>query len=220
MRFNVIYSLCILLLIEQACSTLGPGDRKKKSGEKTKTPEVKKNVKKAAASKEAAVVEETLQTTSDDSIPIFDLGLVRVNTSIKKIVNYHEKARALTTDKLFKNKILSYVTPWNNKGYDMAKKYANKFDMISPVWLQVKRIGRNSYQLAGVHDIDKGWMKDVRESSEKNNDFLPRIIFEKLSAEDLHAMFNSEEEKESLSKYFLVNLYSNFKSIIVAFQIR
>lgn len=218
MRFYVIYSLCILLLMDQACSTLGPGDRKKKSGAKTTTPEVKKNAKKAVP-KEQAVVEEALPATSDDAIPIFDLGLVRVNTSIKKIVNYHEKARALATDKLFKNKILSYVTPWNNKGYDMAKKYSNKFDMISPVWLQVKRIGRNSYQLAGVHDIDKGWMKDVRESSEKNNDFLPRIIFEKLSAEDLHAMFNSEEEKESLSKYCLVNLH-NSKLIIAVFHIR
>lgn len=199
MRFRVIYSLCIILLIDQACSTLGPGDRKKKSASKTTTPEVKKSVNKKTVPKEATV-EDVLPEVSDDDIPIFDLGLVRVNTSIKKIVNYHDKARALATDKLFRGKILSYVTPWNSKGYDMAKKYANKFDLISPVWLQVKRVGRNNYQLAGTHDIDKGWMKDVREASESTNDFLPRIIFEKLSAQDLHAMFNSEEEKESLSK--------------------
>lgn len=49
----------------------------------------------------------------------------------------------------------------------MAKIWAGKFDIISPVWLQVLRRG-NSYEIGGTHDIDLGWIKDVRTSGPGN----------------------------------------------------
>jgi len=43
----------------------------------------------------------------------------------------------------------------------VAKIFAKKFDIISPVWLQiVKQSG--AYAVAGTHDIDAGWLTDVR----------------------------------------------------------
>jgi chitinase domain-containing protein 1 len=39
--------------------------------------------------------------------------------------------------KHFQGETLGYVTPWNSKGYDMAKLFSRKFTYISPVWLQV-----------------------------------------------------------------------------------
>ena len=43
-------------------------------------------------------------------------------------------------DRKFANNVLGYVTPWNNKGYDHAKNLGAKFDLISPVWYQLKRL--------------------------------------------------------------------------------
>lgn len=51
---------------------------------------------------------------------------------------------------------------WNNHGYDVAKTFGSKFTHISPVWLQVRRKGKNRYEVTGTHDVDKAWMKDVR----------------------------------------------------------
>ena len=56
---------------------------------------------------------------------------------------------------------LGYVTPWNSHGYDVAKQF-KKFNMISPVWLQIKRKPRGKYVVEGCHDIDQGWVNDVR----------------------------------------------------------
>ena len=56
---------------------------------------------------------------------------------------------------------LGYVTPWNSHGYDVAKKF-KKFNVISPVWLQIKRKPRGKYIVEGCHDIDQGWVNDVR----------------------------------------------------------
>ena len=50
----------------------------------------------------------------------------------------------------------------NGKGYDVAKAWA-KFTHISPVWLQLRAPG-GAFALAGRHDIDKGWMADVRKA--------------------------------------------------------
>jgi len=43
----------------------------------------------------------------------------------------------------------------------VAKIFAKKFDIISPVWLQIVKQG-DRYAVAGTHDIDAGWVSDVR----------------------------------------------------------
>lgn len=45
---------------------------------------------------------------------------------------------------------------WNSHGYDIAKIFGNKFTTISPVWLQVKRRGKEKFQFMGLHDADQG----------------------------------------------------------------
>lgn len=50
---------------------------------------------------------------------------------------------------------------WNSHGYDVAKIFAKKFDIISPVWLQIVKHG-DDYAIAGDHDIDAGWLNDLR----------------------------------------------------------
>lgn len=45
---------------------------------------------------------------------------------------------------------------WNSHGYDVAKTFGAKFTYISPVWLQVRRMGPNRFEMHGTHDIDKG----------------------------------------------------------------
>lgn len=53
---------------------------------------------------------------------------------------------------------------WNSHGYDVAKTFAPKLDIISPVWFQVVKQGSN-YVVQGKHDIDSRWVKTVREKS-------------------------------------------------------
>ncbi|KAI3936770.1 hypothetical protein MKX01_031589, partial [Papaver californicum] len=33
---------------------------------------------------------------------------------------------------------LGYITPWNGKGYDLAKRFNSKFTHLSPVWYDLK----------------------------------------------------------------------------------
>lgn len=56
----------------------------------------------------------------------------------------------------------SFSLQWNNHGYDVAKTFGTKFDIISPVWLQVQHKRNNKYEISGTHDVDARWIQDVR----------------------------------------------------------
>ncbi|KAG8125675.1 putative Chitinase domain-containing protein, partial [Naja naja] len=78
---------------------------------------------------------------------------------------------------------------WNSHGYDIAKTFGNKFTTISPVWLQVKRRGKEKFQVTGLHDVDQGWMKEVKRNA-KNIKIAPRILFEDWSYHDFETSEN------------------------------
>lgn len=54
--------------------------------------------------------------------------------------------------------------------------FAATFTYIVPVWLQIRRKGSKAI-LDGLHDIDLGWVKNVRKASNSVK-ILPRVMFE------------------------------------------
>ena len=51
--------------------------------------------------------------------------------------------------------VCRYVTPWNGHGYTVADTVPYKFDSISPVWLQVKKVvGKKRSELTGGFSSD------------------------------------------------------------------
>ncbi|XP_075019073.1 chitinase domain-containing protein 1 isoform X3 [Calonectris borealis] len=169
----------------------------------------KTDAKKGATKK---LEEKTLH--SDKNVQ--DRGLVVVDPKAKDIILEH---RSYCSQKMkerhFLGDVLGYITPWNSHGYDIAKIFGNKFTLISPVWLQVKRRGKERFQFTGLHDADKGWMKDVRKTS-KNIKIVPRILFDGWTYQDFESVFVSEDEIEELSKNMvLLAKNENFDGFVV-----
>lgn len=72
---------------------------------------------------------------------------------------------------------LAYVTPWNSHGYDLAKWFASTFTHISPVWYQLvlnDDHDRTRPSLAGGHDVDAGWLRELR-TAYRPPKIVPRI---------------------------------------------
>ncbi|KAF0923541.1 hypothetical protein E2562_006423, partial [Oryza meyeriana var. granulata] len=74
----------------------------------------------------------------------------------------------------FRNPVLAYVTPWNSKGYDMAKLFSAKFTHISPVWYDLKSDG-NKLVLEGQHNFDARWVSELQSNGSL---VLPRVVLE------------------------------------------
>ena len=101
-------------------------------------------------------------------------------TNIKNIKNY-----PLTT--------LGYITPWNKEGYDYVEKYANKFDIVSPTWFNLKPEevdGELQIILDGSNNIDSSYIKRLKNNNPNililprlyasfNDDFIYKIWFTK-----------------------------------------
>jgi len=72
------------------------------------------------------------------------------------------------------------VTPWNGHGYDVAKWTTKKYTHVAPVWFQLVPAtvnGELSCEFKGQHDIDRGWLEELRKNNSEVK-IVPRFIFE------------------------------------------
>ncbi|KAF6332766.1 chitinase domain containing 1 [Rhinolophus ferrumequinum] len=141
-----------------------------------------------------------LEKTQLADKPVQDRGLVVTNPRAEDVVLEHRSYCATKArERHIAGDVLGYVTPWNSHGYDIAKVFGGKFTHISPVWLQIKRRGRELFEVTGLHDVDQGWMRTVRKQA-KGLRIVPRLLFEGWSHEDFRSVWDSEDEIEELSK--------------------
>ena len=173
---------CFLLLIYviNVNSTLSHGDSKK---EKTK--------------KEIKTKKGPVQNN------VFDKNLVVEEPLSENIISEYQTYYSNTHLKQFDGSVLGYVTPWNNHGYEIAKLFGKKFDLVSPVWLQIKRQAAKSYVLTGTHDVDVEWMEEIRKNSDDSVNILPRVLFDNWSVKDLNSLMSSDIECKQLSRILL-----------------
>ncbi|XP_055386382.1 chitinase domain-containing protein 1 [Condylostylus longicornis] len=156
-----------------------------------------------APSKKKAKEKELKIKKGPQDLNVYERNLVEEEPAAKEILVENAAYYKDTGKKNFNGTILGYITPWNNHGYDVAKIWGKKFDIISPVWLQVLRKGENSYILAGVHDVDINWMKDVRKAGKSDYHSLkiyPRVIFDKFGDKDYNRLLSFPSERQAVNK--------------------
>ncbi|XP_066588096.1 chitinase domain-containing protein 1 [Prorops nasuta] len=107
---------------------------------------------------------------------------------LKESGQYYEDTKL----KRFPGKVLGYITPWNNYGFEIAKTFHSKMSLLSPVWLSFTL--KNSTLHFSNHDVQKKWLKEIRalDTSKQNVKILPRVLFENWSANDALHYADSE----------------------------
>ncbi|WOG86814.1 hypothetical protein DCAR_0206032 [Daucus carota subsp. sativus] len=109
---------------------------------------------------------------------VYDRNLVKAEVKYQEIIAEHSRVSA-NLSRTFQHSVLAYVTPWNSKGYEMAKEFNSKFTHISPVWYDLKSQGANLV-LEGRHNADKGWISELRKKGGAK--ILPRVVLEAVPA--------------------------------------
>ncbi|XP_055810870.1 uncharacterized protein LOC129880719 isoform X2 [Solanum dulcamara] len=106
---------------------------------------------------------------------VYQRGLVKIDSTYSEILNENSKVSENISRRHFRNPVLAYITPWNSKGYDLAKKFSSKITHLSPVWYELKNEG-TKLVLHGRHNADRGWISDTRMKG--NALILPRVVLE------------------------------------------
>src|SRR5262249_33261915 len=149
---------------------------------------------------------------------VLQRNLIQENIDRQTILENHQSYCSTCVEtREFTHPTLVYITPWNSHGYDIAKIFAKKFDYISPVWLNIKRNGLEKYVIGGTHDIDKKWIEVLKEKN-SNIKIVPRVIFDEWSADDIHALFQSENEKQQVA-LTLANFLNEYKELFDGYVI-
>uniref|UniRef100_A0A453F2G6 Chitinase domain-containing protein 1 n=1 Tax=Aegilops tauschii subsp. strangulata TaxID=200361 RepID=A0A453F2G6_AEGTS len=112
------------------------------------------------------------QTPGKTPLSVYDRGLVKRQVSAGEILAEHARVSENRSRRHFPNPVLAYVTPWNSKGYDMAKLFSMKLTHVSPVWYDLKR---NKLSLEGQHNYDAGWVSELQNSGSL---VVPRVVLE------------------------------------------
>ncbi|XP_037961205.1 chitinase domain-containing protein 1 isoform X2 [Teleopsis dalmanni] len=178
MQAFIVLKFIILFVVTFAECTISPGDR------------IKKNRK------------ELKVLTGPQSDNVFDRNLIEEEPSSKDILVHNAAYYKDVSTRNFNNTVLGYVTPWNSHGYDIAKVFGKKFDIISPVWFQIIKKG-DLYELAGKHDIDSSWVRDVRRKKKSGNSsikFFPRLLFDKFTERDISLLLSLEKERRIVNE--------------------
>ncbi|KAG8363264.1 hypothetical protein BUALT_Bualt19G0004100 [Buddleja alternifolia] len=113
--------------------------------------------------------------TTSDLRYVHRRGLVSTDINYRQVLAENMKSSENSSQRNFKNPVLAYITPWNSQGYDMAKKFSNKFTHLSPVWYELKSQG-TKLVLEGRHNADKEWIAEIRRTG--NAQILPRVVLE------------------------------------------
>ncbi|KAJ8540067.1 hypothetical protein K7X08_026456 [Anisodus acutangulus] len=110
-----------------------------------------------------------------DKTYVYQRGLVKTDLTYREVLNENSRVSENISRRNFGNPVLAYITPWNSKGYDLAKKFRSKITHLSPVWYELKNEG-SKLILHGRHNADRGWISDIRTKGSAL--ILPRVVLE------------------------------------------
>uniref|UniRef100_A0A673IFX3 Chitinase domain-containing protein 1 n=1 Tax=Sinocyclocheilus rhinocerous TaxID=307959 RepID=A0A673IFX3_9TELE len=168
-------------------------------------PVVRGTLSKTDARK-ASKIQEAEATVADH--PVQDRGLLVTDPQWWDIVR-EEKRFCPQCVSTYLSIVLPFVClSWNSHGYDIAKLFGPKLTSVSPVWLQLRRRGPESFHITGLHDHDPGWVKAVRKvdlaesvrCSACVSLAVPRLLFDGWSYQDYISVLDSEDEMEELGR--------------------
>eukprot|EP01137_Pigoraptor_chileana_P015542 Opistho-2@71583 len=125
-------------------------------------------------------------------------GLVVEKVTYASVLEEHARPSSIKT-KHFPNDVLAYVTPWNGRGYDIAKGFGAKFTLVSPVWFLLRPSPSHLFEIVGGHDVDQGWLNDVRAASDPPPSIVPRFSFDGWSGDALSRAVGDAKAVAALS---------------------
>ncbi|KAF7826162.1 chitinase domain-containing protein 1 [Senna tora] len=101
--------------------------------------------------------------------------LVNADMNYQDVLTENSKVSENTSRRHYDYPVLGYITPWNSRGYELAKRFNSKFTHLSPVWYDLKS-QQTSLVLEGRHNADRGWISELRKSGDAL--ILPRVVLE------------------------------------------
>ncbi|KAK9813511.1 hypothetical protein WJX73_003321 [Symbiochloris irregularis] len=144
---------------------------------------------------------------------IWDKGLVSPKTDYKSILQAQGQYFEDVEQRNFAGTVLAFVTPWNSKGYDLAKTFAPKLSHVSPVWYQIRLGADRKVKLTGGHDADDAWVEAMHSRKTEGRPsvkVVPRLVIEVGMDEMVPVLMGIKDVSELLIEEALAHNYDGW----------
>jgi hypothetical protein len=89
--------------------------------------------------------------------------------------------------------------------------------MVSPVWYNIRRTGTGKYRIDGEHDVDQGWMREVRYETpggQVMGRILPRFTADGWDKDAYEEIIKSESAKEEFTRMILEQITCRLHCVV------
>ena len=143
-------------------------------------------------------------------------GLVTTSpVDIRSVVAEAHRCSSRVREPVYSSAVLGYITPWHGRGYTVAKVFANKLNVVSPVWFQLNIQDPHAPVLGGIHEVksNAAWLSAIRQRRTLQHDqdgdqkngidpdvgplIYPRVNIEGVDVRGFHAWLTSPEGVEA-----------------------
>lgn len=148
---------------------------------------------------------------------IYLIAMINSQLTIEELKEHQSKQCDDPSHKHYSRLTLAYVTPWRKNGYEIIKKYNKKFDIIAPVWFELKPEKNNNelnIKIDGANYIDNDFIKEIR-AKNSNIKIMPRFHCEDFSLEDYINWFNKPTFDQFLKILLRRMKYNKFDGIVI-----
>lgn len=119
------------------------------------------------------------------------------------------------TDKCSSKISLAYITPWNKRANQLIAKYINKFDLVVPVWFDLKPEeikSKYNTNIDGSNYVDKELIKMLKEKN-KNVKIIPRFNCQNFNSESFELMLKDDNTNVLIRNIIKRVKFSKFDGI-------
>lgn len=112
--------------------------------------------------------------------------------------------------------LLVFSLTKNSHGYDIAKQHSSRFSFISPVWFNLQPAKTKAkFKLSGGHDVDLGWMKEVREKGGLNPPkIVPRFSASEFQQADYSNLLTNPATGKAVAQLIAAEVRSGLRSLL------
>jgi spore germination protein YaaH len=150
-------------------------------------------------------------------IILFLGSLVLCQETVKDIIDEFGQTCSNSDKKEFSKINLSYITPWNKEGMDLALTNAAKIDFLSPCWFELKPEtlnGKFNIKIEGSDHVDNEFLYKIREKNNKLK-VVPRFNCQSFSAEHFVELYKPDNTEQFIKVLMRRLKYSKFNGIVL-----
>lgn len=142
----------------------------------------------------------------------FSLG----QDTVQDLITETQNACSNTNRKEFSKINLSYITPWNKEGMELALANAIKIDYLSPCWFDLKPEtlhGKFNIKIEGSDHVDADFLIKIKEKNPKLK-VVPRFNCNSFSIEHFVELYKNDNTEQFLKILMRRLKYNKFNGIV------